>query len=205
MALLLRLARPLHTRRLTRLYADVRPSADYIPLTPEELIPKSPEMVARATRVKEEHPELKVETNAATMPTDEELRGWDGGSFASHGNSEVELATLRRDAAKAGADGKAVREAAAAAEKIEAPTVDFASFAKAYGPLLARCMSSRGVGGAVADDSPRGALSDDDSGRGSSDDDDDDDELRATKDLRASRTRSLWVESMLSSSADASE
>ena len=57
MALLLRLARPLHTRRLTRLYADVRPGADYVPLTPEELIPKSPEMVVRATRVKEEHPE----------------------------------------------------------------------------------------------------------------------------------------------------
>ena len=34
-----------------------RPGADYVPLTPEELIPKSPEMVARATRVKEEHPE----------------------------------------------------------------------------------------------------------------------------------------------------
>ena len=31
MALLLRLARPLHTRRLTRLYADVRPGADYVP------------------------------------------------------------------------------------------------------------------------------------------------------------------------------
>ena len=60
MALLLRLARPLHTRRLTRLYADVRPGADYVPLTPEELIPKSPEMVARATRVKEEHPERFV-------------------------------------------------------------------------------------------------------------------------------------------------
>ena len=58
MALLLRLARPLRhaaTRRpLTRLYSqDVRPGADYVPLTPEELIPKSPEMVARATRVKE--------------------------------------------------------------------------------------------------------------------------------------------------------
>ena len=60
MAFLLRLARPLHTRRLTRLYADVRPGADYVPLTPEELIPKSPEMVARATRVKEEHPERFV-------------------------------------------------------------------------------------------------------------------------------------------------
>ena len=65
MALLLRLARPLRhatTRRLpTRLYSqDVRPGADYVPLTPEELIPKSPEMVARATRVKEEHPERFV-------------------------------------------------------------------------------------------------------------------------------------------------
>ena len=69
MALLLRLAQPLrHTRRLTRLYADVRPGADYVPLTPEELIPKSPEMVARATRVKEEHPERFVSpADAAEM------------------------------------------------------------------------------------------------------------------------------------------